>query len=74
MNENNKSFYPSNMFEFIHHPEYGCRDLKGLIPVFNKNSPWAHTESKFDVLGVHGKLVKYVKDIISSFIVSTIHC
>jgi hypothetical protein len=30
MNENNKSFYPSNMFEFIHHPEYGCRDLKGL--------------------------------------------
>jgi hypothetical protein len=31
MNENNKSFYPSDMFEFIHHPEYGCRDLKGLI-------------------------------------------
>jgi hypothetical protein len=30
MNENNKSFYPSKMFEFIHHPEYGCRDLKGL--------------------------------------------
>jgi hypothetical protein len=30
MNENNKSFYPSNMFEFIYHPEYGCRDLKGL--------------------------------------------
>jgi hypothetical protein len=30
MNENNKSFYPSNMFEFIHHPEYGCHDLKGL--------------------------------------------
>jgi hypothetical protein len=30
MNENNKSFYPSDMFEFIHHPEYGCRDLKGL--------------------------------------------
>jgi hypothetical protein len=24
---NNKSFYPSNMFEFIHHPEYGCHDL-----------------------------------------------
>jgi hypothetical protein len=30
MNESNKSFYPSDMFEFIHHPEYGCRDLKGL--------------------------------------------
>jgi hypothetical protein len=30
MNERNKSFYPSNMFEFIHHPKYGCRDLKGL--------------------------------------------
>jgi hypothetical protein len=23
MNENNKSFYPSNMFESIHHPKYG---------------------------------------------------
>jgi hypothetical protein len=31
-----------------------------LIPVFNKNSPQAHMESEFDVLGVHGKLVKYV--------------
>jgi hypothetical protein len=31
-----------------------------LIPVFNKNSPQAHTESELDVLGVHGKLVKYV--------------
>jgi hypothetical protein len=31
-----------------------------LIPVFNKNLPWAHTESELDVLGVHGKLVKYV--------------
>jgi hypothetical protein len=28
--------------------------------VFNKNSPRAHTESKLGVLGVHGKLVKYV--------------
>jgi hypothetical protein len=25
-----------------------------LILVFNKNSPWAHTESELDVLGVHG--------------------
>jgi hypothetical protein len=30
------------------------------IPVFNKNLPQAHTESKLDMLGVHGKLVKYV--------------
>jgi hypothetical protein len=31
-----------------------------LILVFNKNSPWAHTELELDMLGVHGKLVKYV--------------
>jgi hypothetical protein len=31
-----------------------------LIPIFNKNLPRAHTESELDVLGVHGKLVKYV--------------
>jgi hypothetical protein len=31
-----------------------------LIPVFNKNSPRAHMEAELDVLGVHGKLVKYV--------------
>jgi hypothetical protein len=31
-----------------------------LIPVFNKNSPRAHMESELNVLGVHGKLVKYV--------------
>jgi hypothetical protein len=30
-----------------------------LNTCFNKNSPWAHTESELDVLGVHGKLVKY---------------
>jgi hypothetical protein len=29
-----------------------------LIPVLNKSSPQAHTESELDVLGVHGKLVK----------------
>jgi hypothetical protein len=28
--------------------------------VFNKNLPRAHTESELGVLGVHGKLVKYV--------------
>jgi hypothetical protein len=31
-----------------------------LISDFNKNSPRAHTESESDVLGIHGKLVKYV--------------
>jgi hypothetical protein len=31
-----------------------------LILVFNKNLPRAHTESELDVLGVYGKLVKYV--------------
>jgi hypothetical protein len=31
-----------------------------LIPVFNKNLPQAYTELEFDVLSVHGKLVKYV--------------
>jgi hypothetical protein len=31
-----------------------------LILVLNKTSPQAHTESELGVLGVHGKLVKYV--------------
>jgi hypothetical protein len=31
-----------------------------LIPIFNKNLPRAHTESELDLLGVHGKLAKYV--------------
>jgi hypothetical protein len=31
-----------------------------LISVFNKKIPQAHTESEFDMFGVHGKLVKYV--------------
>jgi hypothetical protein len=31
-----------------------------LILVFNKNSPRAHIESELGVLGIHGKLVKYV--------------
>jgi hypothetical protein len=30
-----------------------------LIPVLNKISPRAHTESGLDILGVHEKLVKY---------------
>jgi hypothetical protein len=31
-----------------------------LNTCFNKNLPRAHTESELGVLGVHGKLVKYV--------------
>jgi hypothetical protein len=31
-----------------------------LKPILNKTSPQAHTESELDVLGVPGKLVKYV--------------
>jgi len=31
-----------------------------LILIFNRNSPRAHTESELGVLGVPGKLVKYV--------------
>jgi hypothetical protein len=43
-----------------------CRSSLGntrkmsLILDFNKNSPHAHMESELDVLGIHGKLVKYV--------------
>jgi hypothetical protein len=37
MNENNKSFYPSDMFEFIHHPKYGYRNLKGLRRCVNSS-------------------------------------
>jgi hypothetical protein len=31
-----------------------------LIPFSNKTSPWAHMELEMDVLGVPGKLMKYV--------------
>jgi hypothetical protein len=27
-------------------------------PILNKNSPWAHVQSKFDVLGIARKYVK----------------
>jgi hypothetical protein len=40
MNENNKSFYPLNIFEFIHHPEYGCLDLKGLSTFGQLGESW----------------------------------
>jgi hypothetical protein len=51
---------PCPLGSFIHMAE--CRSSSkntgkmSLIPVFNKNSPWAHMKSKLDVLGVHGKL------------------
>jgi hypothetical protein len=31
-----------------------------LNSILNKTSPWAHKESEIDVLGVFGKLEKYV--------------
>jgi hypothetical protein len=31
-----------------------------LIPVFNKTSPQAQMDSELDVLGISGKLLKYV--------------
>jgi hypothetical protein len=31
-----------------------------LIPILNKPLPQAHTKSELGVLGVHGKLAKYV--------------
>jgi hypothetical protein len=35
-----------------------------LIPIFNKNLPWAHIESEFDVLGVHGKLCEICSSLV----------
>jgi hypothetical protein len=35
-----------------------------LIPVFNKKFPQAHTKLEIDVLGVQGKLVKYVVQLL----------
>jgi hypothetical protein len=45
MNENNKSFYPLDMFEFIHHPEYGCRDIKGLKSTHTQNLEYPNISS-----------------------------
>jgi hypothetical protein len=58
----NPAFQPLGNFSHM----VACRSplentLKmSLILVFNKDSPRAHTESELGVLGVHGKLVKYV--------------
>jgi hypothetical protein len=31
LNLTNTAFSPLYVFEFTHHPKYGCRDLKGII-------------------------------------------
>jgi hypothetical protein len=64
----NKLFFENPVLQplgsFSHMAE--CRSCSentwkmSLILVFNKNSPPAHTELELGVLGVHGKLVKYV--------------
>jgi hypothetical protein len=64
----NKLFFENNAFlplgSFSHMA--ACRSSlentrkMNLIPVFNKNLPQAHTKLELDVLGVHGKLVKYI--------------
>jgi hypothetical protein len=54
---------PSALGQFSHMA--ACRSSSknigkmSLIPVFNKTSPRAYTELDLDMLGVHGKLVKY---------------
>jgi hypothetical protein len=63
MNENKKSFYPSDMSEFIHLPEYGCCDLKGLtnalhatlilFQAFKPFLPINFGRLKYLVLGAH---------------------
>jgi hypothetical protein len=74
-NSKKQRFYGQNKL-FFEHPALqplgsfshmaACRSSSentgkmSLILVFNKISPRAHTESELDVLGVHGKLVKYV--------------
>jgi hypothetical protein len=61
-------FYGQNKLLFKHHALQPlgsfshmatCRSSSkntrkmSLIPVFNKNLPWAHTELELDMLGVH---------------------
>jgi hypothetical protein len=40
-------------------PQENTRKMN-LTHVLNNTLPWAHTESKLDVLGVPKKLVKYI--------------
>jgi hypothetical protein len=58
----NPALQPSGSFSHM----AACRSSSentgkiSLILVFNKNSPRAHTKLELGVLGIHGKLVKYV--------------
>jgi hypothetical protein len=58
------SYHPSAGGQFSHMAacKSSSKNTKkmNLIPVLNKTSPRAHTESELDMLDVLGKLVKYV--------------
>jgi hypothetical protein len=45
---------------FVYRSSSKNTEKMSLIPVFNKTSPRADSKLELDVLGVHGKLVKYV--------------
>jgi hypothetical protein len=47
MNENNNPFYPWSMFEFIHHPNYGCCNHWGLNSTHCFNSQKRYPIVKF---------------------------
>jgi hypothetical protein len=55
---------PSTLGQFSHiaacHSSSENTRQMNLKPILNKTSPWAHMESELDILGVSGKLVKYV--------------
>jgi hypothetical protein len=64
-------FYGQNKLFFENpalQPLGSCPSALGQLPFSpwavalqpNRNSPWVHMESELGVLGVHGKLVKYV--------------
>jgi hypothetical protein len=52
-------FYGQNKL-FFENPALQPLGSFSHIVVFNKKLPRVHTESELGVLGVHGKLVKYV--------------
>jgi hypothetical protein len=58
----NPALQPLGSFSHMAACRSSSKDIgkMSLILVFNRNSPRAHTESELDVLGIHGKLVKYV--------------
>jgi hypothetical protein len=65
MNENNKSFYTLNMFEFIYHPEYGCRNLKGLMNQ-GKGSSWKKLK-KLQMLKLLSKVQGFFHNQVHSY-------